>query len=71
MAQGSSAEDAAEEEAAGAEDTEGEEAEDGEGEPAALREFKAKHRNIRKTWQLPEVFPNPAVLEAFRVSRSA
>eukprot|EP00873_Tetraselmis_striata_P028365 jgi/Tetstr1/448629/TSEL_035874.t1 len=63
---GSSAEDAAEEEAAGAEDTEGEEAEDGEGEPAALREFKAKHRNIRKTWQLPEVFPNPAVLEAFR-----
>ena len=33
----------------------------------AIVEFKRRHRNVRKTWQLPASFPSEAVMGAYRV----
>lgn len=32
----------------------------------ALTEFKRRHRNVRKTWQLPASFPSDTVMSAYR-----
>ena len=42
---------------------------DDEAEPQMLREFKDKHRNVRKNWDLPDSFPNPAVIKAYKASK--
>ena len=31
-----------------------------------MAEFKKKHRNVRKTWQLPSTFPSDTVMNAYR-----
>lgn len=34
-------------------------------DPPELKEFKATHRAAKRNWQLPNDFPNPAVIEAY------
>lgn len=33
----------------------------------AVSEFKQKHRNVHKTWQLPASFPSETVMSAYRI----
>ncbi|EEH60091.1 uncharacterized protein MICPUCDRAFT_10761, partial [Micromonas pusilla CCMP1545] len=35
------------------------------GKPAAIREFKLKHRTLKKAWELPRDFPSERVLDAY------
>jgi len=38
---------------------------DDDDEPAAIREFKLKHRTLKKAWELPRDFPSERVLDAY------
>jgi DNA excision repair protein ERCC-5 len=52
-------------------DVEGEEEEEEEEEEESevTKEFKRKHRNIRKSWDVGQGFPNAAVIEAYMEPR--
>lgn len=43
-----------------------EEEEIDENEPETEKEFKKKHRNVKKRWELPGTFPDQRVIEAYR-----
>ena len=36
------------------------------GEDPEIAEYKRKHRNMRKNWELPSSFPDARVIEAYR-----
>lgn len=39
------------------------------GEDPEIAEYKRKHRNMRKNWELPPSFPDARVIEAYRKAR--
>lgn len=48
------------------EDEEGEAKDPYAADDAIVAEYKRKHRNMRKNWELPSSFPDARVIEAYR-----
>jgi len=48
------------------EDEEGEASDPYAADGAIVAEYKRKHRNMRKNWELPPSFPDARVIEAYR-----